>query len=509
MRWRSLLAAILIVVGIAAIGLVVLGPVGGATPASQYLTATATRTNVVQSAAATGNIAPHATYGLAFGREATVTSGASSSSSTSSSSSAASSGNGTAWLVTTVAVQPGDQVTKGQLLASADDSASRLQLAVTQANLAVAEARLAADQAGATTAEDTAARKSIARANVQLAAARQNWTLSTQQHQLTVSRAQAAVTTATRQLASDQAAKKDAATIATDTAALTTAQQTFETAQLDSSAASNQASASISTAGLQITTAEDARAANSTPAAAAQIDADRMAVSRAATSASSAQTAVSGARLVAPGDGIVVAVNIAAGVNAPSGDAIRIETGPMELTASFAESDLPTLALNQPATVTVTAVNQDLTGKVSQILPVATSSGTSSVVTYTIVVSLDAAPPDVKSGMSAKVSVATATAANVIAVPTIALVGSNGSYEVRVLDANGQVQLRPVTVGLTTNTLAEIKSGLSEGDQVVTGTATARQNTTTTGGGGIGAFPVGGGGAGGGRNFRPGGGTQP
>ncbi|TMG24262.1 MAG: biotin/lipoyl-binding protein, partial [Chloroflexi bacterium] len=150
MRWRSLLAAILIVVGIAAIGLVVLGPVGGATPASQYLTATATRTNVVQSAAATGNIAPHATYGLAFGREATVTSGASSSSSTSSSSSAASSGNGTAWLVTTVAVQPGDQVTKGQLLASADDSASRLQLAVTQANLAVAEARLAADQAGAT-----------------------------------------------------------------------------------------------------------------------------------------------------------------------------------------------------------------------------------------------------------------------------------------------------------------------------------------------------------------------
>ena len=98
---------------------------------------------------------------------------------------------------------------------------------------------------------------------------------------------------------------------------------------------------------------------------------------------------------------------------------------------------------------------------------------------------------------------------NVIAVPTIALVGSNGSYEVRVLDANGQVQLRPVTVGLTTSTLAEIKSGLSEGDQVVTGTATARQNTTTTGGGGIGAFPVGGGGAGGGRNFRPGGGTQP
>ena len=77
------------------------------------------------------------------------------------------------------------------------------------------------------------------------------------------------------------------------------------------------------------------------------------------------------------------------------------------------------------------------------------------------------------------------------------------------LDANGQVQLRPVTVGLTTSTLAEIKSGLSEGDQVVTGTATARQNTTTTGGGGIGAFPVGGGGAGGGRNFRPGGGTQP
>ena len=37
MRWRTLLAAIMIVVGVAAVGLVVLGPVGGATPASQII----------------------------------------------------------------------------------------------------------------------------------------------------------------------------------------------------------------------------------------------------------------------------------------------------------------------------------------------------------------------------------------------------------------------------------------------------------------------------------------
>ena len=44
-----------------------------------------------------------------------------------------------------------------------------------------------------------------------------------------------------------------------------------------------------------------------------------------------------------------------------------------------------------------------------------------------------------------------------------------GDYSVMVLGADGQPQAKPVEVGLVTNTTAEIKSGLTEGEAVVTG----------------------------------------
>jgi hypothetical protein len=58
------------------------------------------------------------------------------------------------------------------------------------------------------------------------------------------------------------------------------------------------------------------------------------------------------------------------------------------------------------------------------------------------------------------------------------------------LGADGTPVRTPVEVGLVTNTLAEITSGLSEGTAVVTGTASDLAGTDTATGG---AFPGGGG----------------
>jgi macrolide-specific efflux system membrane fusion protein len=100
------------------------------------------------------------------------------------------------------------------------------------------------------------------------------------------------------------------------------------------------------------------------------------------------------------------------------------------------------------------------------------------------------------SGMSASVAVSIAEAADVVAVPSTALQRQSGAYGVRVVDAAGQVTARPVEVGLVTSSMAEIRSGLAEGELVVTGTVTPRQGTTTTTPGG--AIPGGGVGPGGG-----------
>ena len=58
----------------------------------------------------------------------------------------------------------------------------------------------------------------------------------------------------------------------------------------------------------------------------------------------------------------------------------------------------------------------------------------------------------------------------------------------------------PVQVGLVTTSLAEVKSGITEGETVSIGTVSARTSTTTTGGG-VAIPGVGGGGGGGGGGF--------
>jgi macrolide-specific efflux system membrane fusion protein len=83
-------------------------------------------------------------------------------------------------------------------------------------------------------------------------------------------------------------------------------------------------------------------------------------------------------------------------------------------------------------------------------------------------------------GMTADVTITTASAANVLTVPSEALAGTAGNYTVRILGANGQPEARQVTVGLVTSTLAEIKTGLTAGETVITGTTAARNATTTT-----------------------------
>jgi macrolide-specific efflux system membrane fusion protein len=220
------------------------------------------------------------------------------------------------------------------------------------------------------------------------------------------------------------------------------------------------------------------------------------------------KTELSNATLKAPVSGVVVAVNAVAGLPAPSGVAIEVGAAPMEVVGQYAESDLSSLALGQPATVSVSATGSSVQGKVVAIAPTAsTSGGSSSVVTYDVTIQLDNPPAQVKPGMSADVSITTASAANVLAVPAVALSGSADGYTVDVMAADGSLRQVPVQVGLVTSSWAEIQDGLSEGDVVVTGTTSPRNSTTTTGGfggfGGIGGF---GGGAG---NFRGnGGGTN-
>jgi multidrug efflux pump subunit AcrA (membrane-fusion protein) len=121
-----------------------------------------------------------------------------------------------------------------------------------------------------------------------------------------------------------------------------------------------------------------------------------------------------------------------------------------------------------------------------------------------VTVALAQPPATLRAGMTADVTITTAAATGVLAVPAAALRGGNDNYTVLVMTGTAAPEARPVTVGLITSSLVEIKSGLTAGDVVVTGTSSTQRTTTGTGGGGGGlTVPGGGGGGFGGRGNQP------
>ncbi len=82
-------------------------------------------------------------------------------------------------------------------------------------------------------------------------------------------------------------------------------------------------------------------------------------------------------------------------------------------------------------------------------------------------------------GMTAEVSIILDRAEDVLTVPSSALSKRPQGYTVKLYDpASGTTKVQPVEVGLNNKVVAEIKSGLSEGDRVVTGTSVTAAKTT-------------------------------
>ncbi len=143
------------------------------------------------------------------------------------------------------------------------------------------------------------------------------------------------------------------------------------------------------------------------------------------------------------------------------------------------ESDISSMSVGQDATIGVDAIGATIAGTVSAIAPTgSTSSGSGSVVSYPVTVTLTGAPKELRAGMTADITIVTASATNVLTIPAEALRGTAGDYRVQVLGADGTPTVTPVTVGLVTSTTAEIKSGLSAGDTVITGTTADRVATS-------------------------------
>jgi len=255
--------------------------------------------------------------------------------------------------------------------------------------------------------------------------------------------------------------------------------------------------------------------ATSEEAKQAKILTDQADITEAEQNLSAAQADLAASTLTAPLGGVVGSVGLTAGQSETSSSGITIVgDGAATVTVPVPLTKLPSIKVGQQATVTPPGLGR-LSGTVTQISMLPSSSGSSgstgsssSTVTYDVTVTLPSTPQTLASGTYATTTITTASAKDVLTVPVSAVPGvTSGTARVGVLK-DGVVTETTVTVGAVGGGLAEVRSGLTEGQQVVIADVKAAlptnssQNVRGVTGPGGGAFT--GGGAGG---AVPGGGT--
>lgn len=185
----------------------------------------------------------------------------------------------------------------------------------------------------------------------------------------------------------------------------------------------------------------------------------------------SARAAVEKTQLTAPMAGTVTALNANAGQVIGTTPFLTIETlDQMALRFFVEESDIHLIKVGSPVNITFEAYpDQPVAGEITYLEPaVQLVDGSPAAAVWASLP--DAGDIQMLSGMSAEVEVIAGQALNALLVPVQALRElAPGSYAVFVVDADGELKLTPVTVGLKDYANAQILTGLEAGDVISTG----------------------------------------
>lgn len=186
-------------------------------------------------------------------------------------------------------------------------------------------------------------------------------------------------------------------------------------------------------------------------------------------------------KIYAPMSGTVVSIDVREGQTLNTNQSAPImmrvaDLSRMTVWTQVAEADVPKLKLGMKAEfTTLGSGKRRWEGTLRQILP--TPEIVNNVVLYTALFDVDNASGELMTQMSAQVFFVVAEARDVLTLPTAALRESRpGSedYSAEVKTAFGTEE-RSVEVGVRTRVIAEVKSGLKEGDVVVLPAASEAQ----------------------------------
>ncbi|MDX2160479.1 MAG: efflux RND transporter periplasmic adaptor subunit [bacterium] len=386
---------------------------------------------------------------------------------------------GTSGTVETVAVDVGDTVTAGDVLARLSISDLEYQIRLQEQALVVQQANYDQLIAPPTASEEAQARAALASAQSQLVQAQQN--LASAPNSVTINCAD--VTTRQRAVDDAQAAYDDYVTAgyemdatfrpdadSTEGEALRDALDNLSVAQAQCDNTTTVEEYEIQLASAQASFDE---AQASLDALLAGADAEDIASAEAQLAQQqleldNARAALADAELVAPFDGVIASVDILEGGMVTSTAAVitLVDTSTLYVDLQVDELDIPLLSVEQPVIVSPDALEDTtLDGQIARIAPV--SETTDGVVTYDVRVALEAWQDlPIYVGMTANVEIILGSQPDALVVPTEAIqrAGTNEFVSVLVDGAEQQVS---VTTGVTIDGFTVITGEIEVGAQVV------------------------------------------
>ncbi|MDR9855093.1 efflux RND transporter periplasmic adaptor subunit [Paenibacillus sp. VCA1] len=411
--------------------------------------------------------------------------------------------------VTKVHVSPGDKVQKGQLLAEMDTTALQNSLLSAQANVESAAAKLKSLEEG--TDADTIADQKYA-----VSQAKADW--DSAQSDLAEAKKQADPSYVQQQLDKAKTAvvnaqtKLDQAKQGTDQSQVLFAQVALENAQnAYKQAAAQQNGANSSDAAVKTAASKAQNAKRVYDQAVQQLnklqkgpeESDlamaKANVAQAEAGLSDAKANLAGAKIYAPFNGIVSAVNVKAG-EYPSGDTAAAVSmfsteGNYKISASIDDTDITDVKVGQEVRVTFDALTGvTLKGKVTNkaVLGEVQSSG---LVTFPVTVEITPGQDNADKlipGLSATIAIVTDGKKDVLTVPDAAI-KSFGGRKIVMVETGGKTEQKEIATGLDDGVSSEVVSGLAEGDKVsITMTTSSSSRTSSSmmqgGFGGFGGF---------------------
>lgn len=164
--------------------------------------------------------------------------------------------------------------------------------------------------------------------------------------------------------------------------------------------------------------------------------------------------------------GTVKALNLAEGEYSSANQkaAVIVDYSKLKISVKIDEYDITDVNIGDEVEVYINALDKTVSGRIVKISDEATVSG--GVSYFEADISFDAGD-DIKTGMSAEARLISGNAENAvsISVDAISFEDDNTAY-VLVKNADGQLEKRYISIGVSDGTYAEITDGISEGDNI-------------------------------------------